>query len=105
MSVRTSFEERFGAEQADKLYAAAVGHSNGVHDRPGSDPFRWAVAIAIGYQCAEVDSYRASHGITAPWPEVQQWIKDEADLAHHDGDVDYLSLFAGVYDNYAGIKR
>lgn len=103
---RDSFVARFGEDQAAALEAAAEGHGNGINGtRKGSDPFRWAVAIAIGYQCAKVDSYRAHHRITAPWPEIQQWIKDEGDLANHDGDVDYLALFAGTYEEYVGVPR
>lgn len=100
MSARDSYVETFGEAEARALEAAAQEHKNGIHDNPGSDPFRWAVVIAIGYQCAEVDSYRDSHGIHAPWEEIKQWIIDHGDLAAHDGDVDYLSLMAGKYTEY-----
>lgn len=56
--------------------------------------------IAIGYQCAEVDRYRKHHKITVPWASLKEWIKAHAFLGNHDGDCDYLGLFAGVYNEY-----
>ena len=105
MSVRESFVTRFGESDAAAIEAAAEEHKNGVHDEPGSDYFRWAIAIAIGYQCAELDRYREYHGIAAPWAEIKDWIKTDGDLAHHDGDSDMLALFAGVYNEYVGIEE
>ena len=46
------------------------------------------------------DRYREYHDITAPWEEIDQWIKLHANLGEHDGDVDYLGAFAGCYDAY-----
>lgn len=100
MSVRESFEQRFGSEQADALVSAAEQHDNDVHSNRGSDPFKWAVLIAIGYQCVEIDEYRDSHGITVPWDDFRDWAKTDADLASHDGDCDYLSLMCGKYNEY-----
>ena len=71
--------------------------------RSRSDLFRWAICIVIGYQCAEVEAYREAHGIKAPWEEIRQWIKREGDLANHDGDLDYLALFAGAYGEYVEV--
>lgn len=105
MSVRDAFVARFGEDQAVAIEAAAEEHKNGIHDDPGSDYFRWALVIALGYECMSLDSYREYHGITAPWPELNEWIKDNGRLAEHDGDSDYLSLFTGTYDEYVGIKR
>lgn len=104
MSIRESFVEHFKEEDARAIESAAREHSNGVHDKPGSDHFRWAIAICIGYECMEVDTYRDYHGVTASWPDLKQWIKDHANLADHDGDVDYLSLFAGTYDQFMPSK-
>ena len=100
MTVRDSFVRAFGDEQATAVEEAAARHDNAVHPTRGSDPFKWAVAIAIGYQCMEKDAYRSYHGITAPWPALQQWIRESCDLKSHDGDIDYLGLFAGVYNEY-----
>lgn len=101
MSISEAFADRFGTEQTTKVVDAANEHRNGVNDRNlGSDPFKWALLICIGYECLSKDEYREHHGITAPWDEIRQWIKDEADLTNHDGDCDYICLFAGGYDEY-----
>ena len=101
MSVRASFVERFGEDQAAAIEAAAEKHENGINSvNKGSDPFKWACLIAIGYQCAEVGSYREEHGITAPWGEVRQWLKESAELHTHNGDCDYLALMCGKYNEY-----
>ena len=97
---RDSFVQHFGEEDARNIELAAAEHKNGIHDEKGSDPFRWAITICIGFQCAELDSYREYHGITAPWMEIQQWIKDHGDLSIHDGDVDYIMLALGGYNEY-----
>jgi hypothetical protein len=99
-SIRHAFAERFGDDQAEAIYAAAREHRNGVHDNEGSDPFKWALLICIGFECMSSDAYRGGHGITAPWDEIKQWIKDHADLASHDGDCDYITMFTGGYDEY-----
>lgn len=96
--IRPSFVARFGEADAVAIEAAAEKHKNGVHDNPGSDPFRWAIVICIGYDC--MSRFREDHGIHAPWDQIQAWIKGEADLASHDGDVDYMSLLAGTYNEY-----
>jgi len=101
MSIREAFADRFGEGEAAKIEAAAEMHANGVNDgNKGSDPFKWAIAICIGYQCTEIDSYRAHHGITADHDEIKAWVYEHADLATHDGDVDYLTAFVGGYDGW-----
>ncbi len=101
MSIRDAFAERFGKDQADAIVAAAESHENGTNsENKGADPFKWALLIAIGYQCSEVDRYRDHHGITAPWDDVKQWIVDNADLGSHDGDCDYLCAFGGGYADF-----
>lgn len=105
MSIRDSFVEAFGEDQAAAVEAAAEFHKNGVHDRPGSDYFRWAIVIAIGYECMSADDYREHHGISAPWPDLHDWIRDHANLREHDGDSDYLALFAGAYNEFMGITE
>ena len=100
MSIREQFEKDFGKKQANAVMAAAEYHKNGVHDKMGSDPFRWAIAICLGYQCMEKDRFREYHGITIPWETVKEWIKVHGDLKNHDGDSDYLSLLCGVYNEF-----
>ena len=102
VSVRVPFVEDFGEDQAAAIEAAAEEHKNGVHDKPGSDYFRWALAIAIGFECMERPSFREYHGITAPWRKLRPWIKNNGRLAEHDGDVDYMSLLIGTYNYYVG---
>ena len=100
-SVRESYVRQFGEDAAQALESAARKHKNGIHDQTGSDPFKWAVAICIGYQCVEVEGYRKHHGITHPtWENFKNWVKWWGELDTHDGDVDFLSMFAGVYDEY-----
>lgn len=102
-TIRTAFAERFGEDQTSALEAAANEHSNGVNsEHKGTDPFKWALLIAIGYQCMEVEGYREHHGITAPWDDLKAWIIEHADLASHDGDCDYLAMFCGAYDEFVG---
>ena len=107
MSVRDSFEAQFGTEQADAVMHAVEYHlESGIttQGNRGSDPFKWAIALAIGFECMSKDSYRKYHGVTAPWDEIDQWIKDHADLGSHDGDVDIIGAFAGVYEPYMEAK-
>ena len=103
---RVSFVKRFGEDAARRIEQAADSHRNGIHDEPGSDYFRWAVCIVLGHQCVERDSYREYHGIETPtWDEFKQWVKDEAHLEDHDGDVDFLAMFAGVYNEFMPEKQ
>jgi hypothetical protein len=103
MSIREGFVARFGEADAAAIEAAAREHSNGINStRTGSDPFRWAIAIAIGYQCMELGRYRAHHGIVTPWTDLKAWIIEHGNLKDHDGDVDYLSMFIGTYNEYVG---
>ena len=98
---RNSYVQKFGEEEALAIEEAAIRHVNEYNSaNKGSDLFRWAICIVIGYQCAEIEAYREEHRIKAPWGEIRQWIKREGDLANHDGDLDYLALCAGVYDEY-----
>lgn len=98
--IRQAFVDRFGEAEAARIEAAANEHKNGVHDRTGSDPFRWALIICIGHECFTKDSFREYHGIVASTEELKNWIKSEAHLEDHDGDVDYLAMFVGVYNEY-----
>jgi hypothetical protein len=100
-SIRADFVTYFGEHNAQCIEQAAEGHKNGIHDNPGSDPFKWAVLICIGYQCVENEDYNRYHGFyDLDMESFGSWCRRNALLHTHDGDVDYLSLFAGVYDYY-----
>lgn len=100
MSVRESFVRQFGEEDAVSIEKAAREHKNGVHDKTGTDPFKWAILICIGYQCFEYESYRKHHGIKASFLDIKRWCIEEADLGSHDGDCDYISLMTGAYNDF-----
>ena len=96
---RDDFVVRFGETNALHIEWAADSHKNGVHDKPGSDPFRWAILICIGWQCLE--KFAEYHEITCAWEDVRDWLKTHKDyISAHDGDVDYLAVFTGVYDEF-----
>lgn len=98
MSCRDSFVEHFGEEQAQRIESAAREHQD-TNDK-GSDPFRWAIAITIGYECFTKAKYRVYHGITAPVDEVKTWVREHCPLAEHDGDIDVLAAVIGTYNEY-----
>lgn len=98
--IRKKFVKRFGEKLAVKLEEATEFHGNGINDKnKGSDPFKWVLLICIGYQCFEVMAYRKYHKINgmASFRTLKKWIRTNADLGSHDGDCDYLALFAGAY--------
>ncbi len=102
-SVRDAFVAKFGEADASAIEAAADGHSNGINsENKGSDPFKWALLICIGYECMSKDGYREHRGITTPWADLKPWIIEHGELATHDGDSDYLSLLAGTYNEFVG---
>ena len=100
MSVRESFVERFGEEQASLIEGAVESHSNMIpwpQDK-GSDPFKWVVLRAIGFEC--VTQYKEAHGITVDEGELRDWCLNEGNLSSHDGDFDFLAAFAGIYEGW-----
>lgn len=101
MPTRESFVQFFGKEEAQRIECAAIEHANPVNSKnKGSDTFRWAICICLGYECMSNDTYRECHGIVTPWEHLETWIADHGDLVKHDGDVDYVGLFAGVYEPF-----
>lgn len=104
---RDSFVARFGEADAVVMESAAAHHENGVNsERKGSDQFRWALAICIGYECFTRPAFHEWHGFTAAGDDIKAWAKEHGDLEHHDGDVDYISLLAGAYGEYVpGVAR
>lgn len=99
MSVRTSFVEHFGEDQAKALEHAAQEHGNGVNNQNlGEDPFKWAILIVIGYECA--GRFAEHHGITVKLTDLQNWCIAHGELRTHTGDCDYLALMTGSYDAF-----
>jgi hypothetical protein len=95
-AVRELFVERFGEANAAAIEAAAEKHANGVNsNNRGSDPFRWAICICIGYEC--ITEYSEENGIKADPAEIRAWVVEHGDLRNHDGDLDYLGLMVGAY--------
>ena len=72
VSVRESYVEHFGEEQAQALERAAEYHKNGIHNKKGSDPFKWAIVIALGYECVSREGFRGWHGITVPFEQLDE---------------------------------
>jgi hypothetical protein len=99
-SIRNEFIKTFGLEETEAIENAAEGHKNGIHDKKGTDPFKWALLICIGHECMMIDSYRKYHGIKHPWEEIKSWIKNNAHLETHDGDYDFLAALCGKYNEY-----
>jgi len=99
MSVRNSFVETFSEDQAMRIEQAAYYHLNGINSaNKGSDPFKWACLIVIGYQC--VEKYPKDHSITVSQDDFKKWCLEHGELGSHDGDCDYIALFCGMYSEY-----
>lgn len=97
-SVRGHFAATFGEDNAEAIMSAAIQHQNGVHDNRGSDPFKWALLIAIGHGC--LTRFAGDHGITATEDDMKAWALEHGDLGDHDGDCDYLALMCGAYKGW-----
>lgn len=101
MTIRDSFIQHFGEENATRLEEATLGHMGNMpevhrNDRWGDDPFRYMILAVIGYEC--VTKFREYHGITMDPDEFKQWVLMYADLHLFEGDFpDYLALMAGAY--------
>jgi hypothetical protein len=85
---------------------AAEEHSMlGDSKNKGSDPFKWAIVMCIGWDCFKIESYRRYHGFTTDFKYLKSWIINYADLATHDGAFDALSASIGIYQEYIVVKR
>jgi hypothetical protein len=98
-ATETAFVERFGKKDATAVKNAAEEHANGINSaNRGSDEFRWALTICIGYEC--ITRFRGYHGISADEADLKSWVLEHGALGEHDGDVDYLSLATGEYSEW-----
>jgi hypothetical protein len=98
VTIRVSFVERFGEEDATRIEEASLSHLEEPHreDRWGSDPFKYHFMNCIGHEC--VGRYRHKHGIVATEQAMKEWCLAHGDLLSHDGDMpDYLGLMAGAF--------
>lgn len=97
------FTHRFGAKTYDAILSAAAEHGNGINDvEKGDDVFRWALLVCIGYECLTRPAFIAYHEI-AHADAIVAWMKEPAQrawIAAHNGDMDYLAMFAGVYNQF-----
>lgn len=100
MTMREEFVVGFGEEQAVAIETAAEAHRGEVGRRNvGSDAFRNALHVCIGFECMSHGSYRAHHGITAPWDALQRFMVARRDaFIAEDGDRDLMGLAAGAFD-------
>ena len=99
--MRNQFVSHFSEEIARAIEDAAASHKNGIHDEPGSDPFRWAVLICIGAECFTRPSFATHHGIERA-DEIKPWLLEHGRrwLSEHDGQFDYIALLAGLFHEY-----
>jgi hypothetical protein len=123
VGVREKFVERFGEDQAlavekaAEMHAEEINPANGIlaalsgliDDKPqftrgdyrtdrGSDPFKWALMMAVSYECVSKDEYREFHGITTPWSELRDWIAEHGDMISYDGVWDPGAKAIGAFD-------
>lgn len=111
MTVRHSFVEHFGEDQATKIEEASLTHmqsSNVAHkeDKWGSDPFQYHLLACIGSDCFTVQKNRDYHGITIPLEELRAWVLEFGDLHAFEGDLpDYLALFVGAYNSWINWEK
>lgn len=119
MTIRDSFVEAFGEDNAVRVEEAALLHLNDfkvsmgkvqnllsgppvpdVHDNDnwGSDPFRYLFMLCIGRDCFRIGG---DHPFTMSDGDVRMWSRAHADLLEFDGDPpDYLALMVGQYYGY-----
>lgn len=100
--VRQEFVAAFGEKEAQTMESACAYHMNdrALVAREVKQPFKHAIVICIGSECFTAQGYAKWHGFEAPGDVIKQWVKDHAELDTYKGDMDYLALFAGAYNEY-----
>jgi len=106
MSIRDSFVEHFGEDNAVRVEEAALMHmSEGpfphldphADDKWGSDHFKYLFLVCIARDC--FTRWRAWHTMDMSYEDVLAWALEHGDLHDFDGDVpDFLALMAGAYN-------
>ena len=109
MNTREKFVKAFNEQTAQKIEACASEHGNGVNNKnKGSDPFKNALLIVIGYECVSREKFFKYHKfdkkVISPF-RFERWCKNEAELDKHDGDCDYLTLAGGGYRKFMPSKE
>lgn len=103
-NLRERFVARFGLDLAETIERGIEDHAKKypmVLDR-GSDPFRFVLVWAVGFECLVDPAFRREHGITVPWADLAAWIRAEADLASYDGTMDLAGRGFGSFDAILG---
>lgn len=105
MTIRTSFVEHFGEENATRVEEAALSHltegpfpSLDVHadDKWGPDPFRYLFLTCVARDC--FTRWRKYHRIDAEYEDILAWALEHADLHEYEGDLpDYIAMLIGAY--------
>lgn len=113
MTIRTSFVEHFGEDNALHVEEAALMHlaegpfphlSVHANDKWGDDPFRYLFLACIGHDC--FTRWREWHRIDAEYEEILAWALEFGDLHLHTGDMpDYLALMAGAYNPWINWQK
>lgn len=108
MTLRESFVEKFGEEDAKRAEAAAMDHKSFRNfDEAkgyGSNKFRWCVLMVISFECA--GEYRDHHGFEVVSEDtLKTWMVEHVEEFNaHDGDIDFLALMCGAYGFLGGNK-
>lgn len=109
-TIRQSFVDQFGEDDAQKIEAAANVHLGvdvpGVHDGDdrGTSEFRYLFLGAIGWEC--VSRFREDHGIEATTEDMRKWALEHGQLGEHEGTPpDYLALLAGAYQGWLQVSE
>jgi hypothetical protein len=102
-TLRENFIEHFGEHDADLIEKCAKEHMPDKY--LGSDPFKGALVIAIGFECFTNQTYNEHHGFETNGDEIKEWLKKNKILENYDGDIDEAANAAGAYERYGLIRE
>lgn len=109
MTIRTSFVETFGEENATRVEEAAISHLGGpfdIHsnDKWGDDPFQYLFMVCISRDC--LTRWRSHHGIDASYEDILAWALENANLHEYSGDIpDYMAIILGAYSPWINWEK